>query len=473
MGQAPRELTPLESALDYFGAELRHWRIARQLSQVALGQRTHDSGALISKIEKAERFPSRALVQRLDSALDTGGALERLWPQLEHERATREDHSDTPVTGVCDLGLSWPATPAATVEVLAELWRMDLNRRSVLASAAWVAAACAGPIREWLLQRHDEVLHGQSIRPVSQHDIAALWAMGSAFTDADLRLGGGYARSTLLHYLNQIVLPLLRGGYDDALGRELMAATAWLCHLYAFMNFDSGRQGLAQRYFIQALRLAQASENRTLGAHVLAGMSMQAHHLGEARQAGELADAGLTTALDCGSSLTAARCAALLGRTHALSGDRWACAETCALAERALDRAVPTDEPAWIQFFTAEQLTAEMVYMATDLGQYREAQRLAPEVLGSSTRMERRRVMCTTTLASSYLPKQGNVDSDIDKACDLLGQVIPSLSSLTSARVFERINSVRRELRPYAALSSVQEIEEQFQSHAAAIHTPR
>jgi hypothetical protein len=241
------------------------------------------------------------------------------------------------------------------------------------------------------------------------------------------------------------------------------------------MNFDFGRDGLAQRYFIQALRLAQASGNRALGAHILADMSYQALYLGDARQARELAGAGLTTALDCGSPLTAARCAALQGRAHALPGDRRPCAEAFALAERMLDRAMPADEPTWIQFFTPEVLTFHMVDMATDLGKYHEVQRLAPGVLDSldGTKDERRRVLCTTALASSYLPKQGNVGSDIDRACDLLGQVIPSLSSLTSARTLERINSVRRELSPYAALSSIQEIEEQFQSHVAVVCTPR
>ena len=63
MGQVPRELTPLESALHFFGAQLRHWRTVRQLSQAALGQRTHESGALIGKIEKGERFPSLVLAQ--------------------------------------------------------------------------------------------------------------------------------------------------------------------------------------------------------------------------------------------------------------------------------------------------------------------------------------------------------------------------------------------------------------------------
>lgn len=454
MGQVPRELTPLESALHFFGAQLRHWRTLRQLSQAALGRRTHDSGALIGKIEKGERFPSLALAQRLDAVLDTGEALERLWPQLEGERLNRAAPGDGPASSdgpdAGELGLAWSATPETTVEVVAELWRADLNRRSVLASAAWVASAFALPTREWLLNRKEEVLHSQSGRSVGQRDVDALWAMCSAFTDADHRLGGGYARSTLLHYINQVVLPLLHGSYDGIIGRELMAATARLCDLCAFMSFDSGRQGLAQRYFIQALRLAQASGNRALGAHILTDMSMQAHYLGDASQALDLADAGLSTALDCGSPSTVARCAALQGRAHSLRGDRRACSEACTVAERAMDRAMPADEPGWIQFFTPEQLTAEMLYMAGELGRHEDVQRLAPAVLASSAGMERRHVLCATALASSYLPSQGNSRSDIDRACDLLGQVIPSLGSLSSARSLERVNSVRRALAAHA-----------------------
>lgn len=264
VGQMPRELTPLDSALHFFGAELRHWRTVRELSQAALGQRTHDSGALIGKIEKGERFPSLMLTRRLDAALDTGGVLERLWPRVDHERATRDAPASGGGPGVGDLGLAWSATPHATVEVVAELWRTDLDRRSVLASAAWVASAFTGPTREWLLNRRDEILNARSGRRVGQRDVDALWAMCGAFTDADHRLGGGYARSTLLHYVNQVVLPLLHGSYDDTIGRGLMAATARLCDLCAFMSFDSNKQGLAQRYFIQALRLAQAGGNRAL-----------------------------------------------------------------------------------------------------------------------------------------------------------------------------------------------------------------
>jgi transcriptional regulator with XRE-family HTH domain len=55
VGQAPRELTPLVSALRFFGAQLRYWRTLRTLSQTELRRLTHDSGALIGKIEKREQ----------------------------------------------------------------------------------------------------------------------------------------------------------------------------------------------------------------------------------------------------------------------------------------------------------------------------------------------------------------------------------------------------------------------------------
>ncbi|HSL08357.1 MAG TPA: hypothetical protein VK887_10335, partial [Pseudonocardiaceae bacterium] len=61
----------------------------------------------------------------------------------------------------------------------------------------------------------------------------------------------------------------------------------------------------------------------------------------------------------------------------------------------------------------------------------------------------------------------GNPHSDIDHACDLLGQVIPSLSSLSSTRSLERVNSVRRALAAHAGRPSVQEVEDRFQSTMA------
>src|SRR5690606_32009537 len=69
-------------------------------------------------------------------------------------------------------------------------------------------------------------------------------------------------------------------------------AAAELAYLVGWMAYDDGRHGLAERYLIQALRLAKASENRVLGAHVLAGMSDQANALGRPSKALTLARSG-------------------------------------------------------------------------------------------------------------------------------------------------------------------------------------
>ncbi len=333
-----------------------------------------------------------------------------------------------------------------------------MERRSALA-AAWVASAFAGPVREWLLDRADADLHHHLGRPVGRSDVDAWWAMGGACFDAHLRWGGGYARSTLVYYLDQVVFPLLQGSYSDAVSRELMAATARLFDLCASMSFDDGHQGLAQRYFIQALRLAQASGDRALGAFILSGMSEGAYHVGDAVQALALAQAGYRSGLDGGSPSTTALCAIQQGRAHALRGDRRGCDQARAVAERALDQAVPADEPAWIRYFSSELLSAQVFYMASDLGRQRDVQRLAPDVIASSGGLACPRVRRTATLAASYLPAGSDSRGDVDHAAELLCQVVPVLSSLHSTVVLQPVNSVRRALVPYAGRPSVQELE--------------
>lgn len=49
------------------------------------------------------------------------------------------------------LGLTWEATTRATVGTMAELWRLDMERRELLLGSAWLASAFATPTREWLL----------------------------------------------------------------------------------------------------------------------------------------------------------------------------------------------------------------------------------------------------------------------------------------------------------------------------------
>ena len=94
--------------------------------------------------------------------------------------------------------------------------------------------------------------------------------MTQALVELDHRFGSGHVRPVVVHYLNSVVSGLLAGSYREAVGRELFAAVARLTELAGYMAVDTGQPGLAQRYYIQALRLAQAAGDRGYGGYVLA-----------------------------------------------------------------------------------------------------------------------------------------------------------------------------------------------------------
>jgi hypothetical protein len=107
----------------------------------------------------------------------------------------------------------------------------------------------------------------------------------------DDRFGGGHARQSLVQYLSADADRLLHGRYTDDVGQALFSATAEATLLAAWMTYDSAPESaLAQRYFIQALALAQAGENRLLGASVLDAMSHQATYAGHYGEAAKVGD---------------------------------------------------------------------------------------------------------------------------------------------------------------------------------------
>jgi ribosome-binding protein aMBF1 (putative translation factor) len=97
LAQSPRSLTPGRDARSFFGAELRHWRELRGLSQDRLGTEVHISGDMVAKIEKALRWPHREFAATCDDVLETGGALGRIWPLVDVERRPDVPHFSGPI----------------------------------------------------------------------------------------------------------------------------------------------------------------------------------------------------------------------------------------------------------------------------------------------------------------------------------------------------------------------------------------
>ena len=149
VAQAPRPLSPGESPRHFFGAELRFWRERREMSQDDLGKLVHVSGDLLSRIEKAERWPPPGFAEDCDAALNTEGALARVWPLVERTRVDRRTSGGKYATHVDNIEpvlqfLADNGTMQLSVDEEGNV-RAEVNRRSfIIGSAAALLSSGIG-----------------------------------------------------------------------------------------------------------------------------------------------------------------------------------------------------------------------------------------------------------------------------------------------------------------------------------------
>ncbi|MER5865520.1 regulator [Kitasatospora sp. NPDC002040] len=283
---------------------------------------------------------------------------------------------------------------------------------------------------------------------VGRGDIAAIRAVGDLFRALDHAYGGGHARQALVRYLESEAEPMLRGRYGEQIGRALFGAVADLTRLAGWTSFDIAAHGLAQRYFVQALRLSQAAGDRVLGGYVLTTMSQQAVHLGHGREAIQLArvaqqGVGAAAAPTVQSLMHAAE-----ARGHALLGDVRSCTTALVRCERALGIARPNDElPSWARYFDEAQLADEFAHCYRDLQQWRPAAQHAEKSLRlRAPAYARSRILCRLVLATSRLGL-----GEIDDACNLATEALRAAGEMRSARTVEYLRDFHRRLTPYRA----------------------
>ncbi|MFF8843784.1 regulator [Streptomyces sp. NPDC015127] len=377
-------------------------------------------------------------------------------------------------------GLEFAATPEEAVDIVSGLWRKDSGSHAELRKIAFTPAGLVVPSRDWLIGRADErvgrgeAAHSGSGRvphqgarvtvprqrgtdrgpgqKVSGGDISALRSVGELFRALDHAYGGGHARQALVRYLEHEAEPMLRGTYGEALGRRLFAAAADLTRLAGWTSYDIAAHGLAQRYFVQALRLSQAAGDRGYGSYVLVTMSRQAVYLGHGREAVQLTRVAQQGVGSSAPPLVQALLHAAEARGHGVLGEARACNAALARAERALESARPGDEvPHWARFFDEAQLADEIGHCHRDLQQYRSAVQYAERSLQlRAPAFARSRLFCRVVLATARLGL-----GELEQACVLGAEAALQASEMRSARASEYVREFERRLEPYRDASPV------------------
>jgi transcriptional regulator with XRE-family HTH domain len=363
------------------------------------------------------------------------------------------------------VGLHFSPTVLGAIEQVCELWRSDVGRRDFLSGSTVAASALVEPSRDWLITRPDQGVARNGGARVGMSDVEAVTATTQALTELDHRFGSGHVRPVVVHYLNSVVSGLLAGTYREAVGRELFSAVARLTELAGYMAVDTGQPGLAQRYYIQALRLAQAAGDRGYGGYILAAsMSHLAAALGNPREIAQLARAAQEGARGQVTPTAEAMFYAAEARGHALLGDARAFAAVAGNAVDAMERSEPERDPAWIAHFDHAYLADELAHCHRDLGQAVPAARRAEEALAAHpASRSRRRAIDLLLLADAQVQQR-----DLEQACHSGMQAVALLSGLRSDRGAAYLEDFRHRLEPYATESVVREFGARLDDREAA-----
>ncbi|MGW0190462.1 regulator [Streptomyces sp. NPDC003362] len=379
-------------------------------------------------------------------------------------------------------GLEFAAGPEEAVDIVSGLWRKDSGSHAELRKIAFTPAGLVVPSRDWLIGRADErVARGTEPVPklpggleqgnlpripaqgrpgvprqrgvdrgpghrVTGGDIAALRSVADLFRTLDDAYGGGHARQALVRYLEHECEPMLRGTYGEQTGRRLFAAAADLTRLAGWTSYDIAAHGLAQRYFVQALRLSQAAGDRPYGAYVLVTMSRQAVYLGHGREAVQLARVAQQGVGGSAPPAVQALLHAAEARGHGVLGEVRACTASLVRAERALEAARAGDEvPHWARTFDEAQLADEFGHCHRDLQQFRAAAQHAERSLQlRAPAFARSRLFCRVVLATARLGL-----GELDQACALAAEAAGQAAEMRSVRAVEYVKDFERRLEPY------------------------
>lgn len=350
-----------------------------------------------------------------------------------------------PVTRA-DIGMEAPNGGATAplqgfIERSAAMWRGDGRSHDTPPQPpVIIGLAAVGPVWEWENPPDDlDVSRAGSIQ-VGHSDVEIL-AVARTHYEAMYRQAGGVAtRGRIVRFLNESTAPLLRGSYSDQTGRELHRAAGGLVAVAGICAYDSDAQGLAQRYFHQALRLAKASGDRAFGGYVIALLVNQAIFMKDYRQAVAFAEAGIRTAGAHMSPALATDLYAMQAKAFSRMGDQ-AAAHRCMLAaETAAERIRAAEEPAELGYVQPGLVEAQLAEALMSLGDWTPAGTYAQQAVQARAHA-RGSVHRMATLASAELGR-----GDADKGAAHVVQALDLAQGQESQRLRGRFVRLRQAL---------------------------
>ncbi|MFJ4988766.1 transcriptional regulator [Streptomyces sp. NPDC088732] len=389
---------------------------------------------------KATRYDHASVIRWLNGQRPRGITPDLICDVLS-ERLQRPITHDDIGMGQASAAMTTSSELTGFIDRSTALWRGDQHQRpGVQQAAAITGLPAVAPVWEWENPPEDTDVSRLGTHRVGQSDVEVLRSARTHYEQMYRKAGGVATRARVVRFLNAETAPLLRGSYSDATGRTLYRAVGGLVAVAGICSYDSNAQGLAQRYFHQALRLAKASGDCAFGGYVVALLVNQSIFMREYRQAVAFAEAGLRTAGPHISPALATDIYAMQAKAFARMGDDASAHRCMRLAEQAAQTISRDNEPAETGYVQPGLVEAQLAEALMSLGDTTPAQEYALEAVRMQAHA-RGRVHRLATLTTAQVR-----GGEVELASATAVRMVEEARGMESHRLRDRLVSVRKTL---------------------------
>ncbi|WP_381563092.1 helix-turn-helix domain-containing protein [Streptomyces eurythermus] len=419
-----------------FGRELRRRRIAAGLSLQQLGQRVHYSKSQLSKVERGLKRPTAELARLCDSALGAGGELTRLV-------AVPDPQPPSPNSGNDD-----------------EVWLMQLRkdgsgsfqrlrRRDLIAAGAASVLTLQTSVPQPALPRLEET---GAVVDASRLLFEQLRRLGQA-------AGAAHVLPPLIaqtHSLEQLAVASGPRGR-----KELLVLASRYAEYAGWMAQESGDEAAALWWTDRAVQLASAGADKALAVYAQVRRSLISLYRGDIAESMELAGYALESEAP---SRVRGLAAQHLAQGRAVNGDHTGCMRSLdrareLLAQAAMDPTQPvlgaSNLPDVVSMFTG--------WCLYDLGRPRQA----AAILDAETARIPEHALRTRTRYGVRLALAHASAGDLDQACHITTELLPTSRLISSATVQADIRRLCRTLGRHSRNAAVRELLPELTASAA------
>ncbi|MEE1799561.1 sporulation protein [Streptomyces sp. JV176] len=349
-------------------------------------------------------------------------------------------------------GLDFARDPQDAIRLAADFWS-HVDRRALIGTSAFAISAFATPVTRWLVSQADDGVARYDGRRVGRAAVAELWEAAREAQSWDSKYGGGNWKSNqVADCLTHRAAPLLRGQYTEPVGRALFSVTSELSRVAGWSALDIGHHDVAQRHFIQALRLARAGADVQLGSYVLTTMALHALLRGYTSEAIDMAQGAYARGKRAAAPRVLAFTKLIEARAHGKARDPRSAAAALAGSEALLDRArQQSDEPEWIGYFTHARMSADAAEIYRDLHIPQVALQWHSQAAAMSARSFTRSVgLRYAVVGTVHLQNR-----DLDQGLNLGHQAVDILANVESSRARDYVRDFVTALAPWQGESRV------------------